>query len=72
MCALALRKWGDKLTLPGIARGDNARLKVVEMRYLSPRQRLVLVRRDNVEHVLLLSGDTAQVVEKNIHAKDEV
>ena len=35
---------------------------------LSPRQRLVLVRRDNVEHLVMLCPDGASVIEASIAA----
>jgi flagellar protein FliO/FliZ len=46
------------------------RLAVVETLMLGPRQRLMIVRRDNVEHLVLSSPDGATVLEANIPAKD--
>lgn len=50
----------------GRAGADARRLDVIEARAIDARRRLVLVRRDGVEHLLLLapSGDT--VVETGI------
>ncbi len=42
------------------------RLKIIEGAAIGNRQRLVLVQRDNVEHLLLLGGTTDLVVERNI------
>jgi len=42
------------------------RLSMVEAASISPRHKLVLVRRDNVEHLLLLGGGSELVVESRI------
>jgi flagellar protein FliO/FliZ len=46
------------------------RLAVVETLMLGPKQRLFIVRRDNVEHLVLSTGDGASVIESGIPAKD--
>ena len=48
------------------ARGRQARLGVIEATAVDNRRRLVLVRRDNVEHLIMLGGPTDLVVEANI------
>lgn len=67
LAGLAARKF----SLPGLAQGllkpaGAKRLAVVESLMLSPRQRLVLIRRDNVEHLVILTGDGASTIESNI------
>lgn len=57
--SLMLRKTGFNQRILG--NKGPARLKVVETLYLDPRRRLVIVRCDNREHVLLL-GATGDVV----------
>lgn len=53
----------------GIGRaGPGGRLAIVEARALGARHRLVLVRRDQVEHLLLLGPDRDLVVESGIPA----
>ena len=60
---LATRKFG----LPGLAKPANARrLGIVETLILSPRQRLAIVRRDNVEHLVLIGPNGASVIEGGI------
>ena len=49
--------------------GPGGRLAVVEARSLGARHRLVLVRRDDVEHLLLIGPDRGVVVEAGIPAK---
>ena len=58
--ALVTRRFG----VPGIARamGDR-RLAVVETLMLAPRQRLFILRRDDVEHLILSGPDGATVIE---------
>jgi flagellar protein FliO/FliZ len=46
-----------------------ARLSVVEVRALDMRRQLVLVRRDGVEHLLVLSAAGETVVETGIPAR---
>lgn len=48
------------------ARGRQARLGVIEATAVDSRRRLVLVRRDNVEHLIMLGGPSDVVVETNI------
>ncbi len=42
------------------------RLAIIEVAPLDAKRRLVLVRRDNVEHLVLLGTDSALVVEQGI------
>lgn len=48
------------------ARGRMPRLAVVDAAAVDGRRRLVLVRRDNVEHLIMIGGPTDVVVEPNI------
>jgi flagellar protein FliO/FliZ len=45
------------------------RLAVVESLMIGPKQRLLIVRRDNVEHLVLSGPDGASVIEAHIPAK---
>jgi flagellar protein FliO/FliZ len=56
---------GGTLSLTG-PRGRQPRLAVIDAASVDGRRRLVLVRRDNVEHLLLIGGPTDIVVEPNI------
>ena len=60
---IAARKWG----VPGVTRAvEQKRLAVVETLMIGPRQRLFIVRRDNVEHLIFASPDGACLVENGI------
>jgi flagellar biogenesis protein FliO len=48
-------------------RGRLTRLAVLEAIQIDPRRRLVLFRRDNTEHLILVGGSTDLVVEQGIH-----
>jgi len=48
--------------------GEDRRLSVVEMTPLDARRRLVLVKRDNVEHLVILGQNSELVVESGIKA----
>src|SRR6187399_3343854 len=47
-------------------RGRMPRLAVIDAAAVDGRRRLVLVRRDNVEHLLMIGGPSDIVVEQNI------
>src|SRR5580692_12290583 len=51
---------------PTSIRGRQPRLAVIEVAGVDPRRRLILVRRDNVEHLIMIGGPTDVVVETNI------
>ncbi len=60
---LATRKFG----LPGLAKPvAQRRLQIVETLMLSPRQRLAIIRRDGVEHLVLISPSGASLIEGGI------
>lgn len=61
----ALRRFGVAGMVPR-APGQRRRLIVVESLSLDARRRLVLVRRDETEHLLLLGGNGDVVVEQGI------
>jgi flagellar protein FliO/FliZ len=50
----------------GAARGRQPRLAVIDQATVDSRRRLVLIRRDNVEHLLVIGGPSDVVVEPNI------
>jgi flagellar protein FliO/FliZ len=50
----------------GAAMGKGRRLRVVESAFLGPKHRLVLVRRDQVEHLVLISPTSSILVESGI------
>ncbi|MDB5477646.1 MAG: fliO [Alphaproteobacteria bacterium] len=60
-----VRKYGGRLGLPAMPMVPNKerRLQLLETLPLDGKNRLVLIRRDEVEHLVLIGSDTAQVVE---------
>lgn len=71
LAAWAMRRFG----LAGLAQpkpGSRRRLSVVEARTLDARRQLVLVRRDNVEHLVILSAAGETVIETGIPAAPEL
>ena len=64
-CAWVARRYGlDKMAGAGVKAGK--RLEVVESLALDVRRRLVLIRRDDVEHLVLLGPASETVVERDI------
>src|SRR5258708_10139415 len=47
-------------------RGRQPRLAVIDAAAVDARRRLILIKRDNVEHLLMIGGPTDIVVESNI------
>jgi hypothetical protein len=52
--------------LGGSTRGRQPRLAVIDAASVDGRRRLVLIRRDNVEHLMMIGGPNDLVVEPNI------
>jgi len=64
--ALAARRYG----LPGIVSGSaTRRLAVVETLMVDARHKLLIIRRDDKEHLVLVGPEGANVVESGLDAK---
>ncbi len=64
--AWAVRRFGSGRYSGAGQRGRQPRLAVIDHANVDARRRLILIRRDNVEHLLLIGGPTDVVVEPNI------
>ena len=64
--AFLVRRFGSKALTVSAQRNRQPRLAVVDTAPLDSRRSLVIVRRDNVEHLLLIGGPTDLLVEPNI------
>jgi hypothetical protein len=63
--AWAVRRFGSA-RIGGAVRGRQPRLAVIDYATVDSRRRLILVRRDNIEHLVMIGGPTDVVVEANI------
>src|SRR5262245_54453642 len=61
-----IRRFGATRLGASAARGRQPRLAVIDAASVDARRRLVLIRRDNVEHLVLIGGPSDIVVEQNI------
>src|SRR5882724_904361 len=61
-----IRRFGTARVGTAAQRGRQPRLAVIDAAPVDGRRRLVLVRRDNVEHLLMIGGPSDIVVEQNI------
>ena len=61
-CGWLLKRTGMDKRLRGVT-GHKGRLAVVDVMYLDPKRKLTLVRADQREYLLLLSGDHAQLID---------
>ena len=66
LLATFARRAGFGFPIKAMKPGGERRIFIVEVTPLDGRRRLVLVRRDNVEHLLLLGPTTELVIENNI------
>lgn len=65
--ALILKRFGSgRMPLSGGGRNRQPRLAVLDSAAIDAKRQLVLIRRDNAEHLLLIGGPTDIVVETNI------
>src|SRR5690606_5931795 len=62
-----MRRFGDgRVATQAGGRGRQQRLAVLDSTSVDARRKLVLIRRDNVEHLILIGGPTDVVIEPNI------
>ncbi|MDB5615825.1 flagellar biosynthetic protein FliO [Tardiphaga sp.] len=66
LAAWLVRRFAGNRLGTNASRGRMPRLAVIDAAAVDGRRRLVLVRRDNVEHLLMIGGPTDIVVEPNI------
>src|SRR3984893_6329622 len=66
LAAWLVRRFGGNRLGANTNRGRMPRLAVIDAAAVDGRRRLVLGRRDNVEHLLMIGGPTDIVVEPNI------
>ena len=72
---IGLMAWGlRRIESSKLAREfkQGRRMQVVEQLYLDPRHKIVLVRRDDTEHMLVLGPNPARVIESFAAGRDEV
>ena len=68
--ALLAKKFGMGNRGP-MRRGKGSRLSIIESMALDAKRRVVLIRRDDKEHLLLLGGATEMVIEGEIDVDPE-
>jgi flagellar protein FliO/FliZ len=66
LAAWLVRRFASNRLGANTQRGRMPRLAVIDAAAVDGRRRLVLVRRDNIEHLLMIGGPTDIVVESNI------
>src|SRR5690348_12874556 len=66
LIAWLVRRVGGSRLGGGSMRGRQPRLAVIDAANVDARRKLVLIRRDNTEHLLMIGGPTDVVIEPNI------
>jgi len=67
LCAFAAKRFNLMPGMTGFASGTK-RLALIEVKALDTKHRLLLIRRDDREHLVLIGGDQPVVVESGIEA----
>ena len=70
LATVMVRRMGLGFPAGALKRPGNRRLSVVEATPLDGRRRLILVRRDDTEHLIILGPTSELVVESGIKARD--
>ncbi|MEM7620891.1 MAG: flagellar biosynthetic protein FliO [Pseudomonadota bacterium] len=71
--AWMLKRFLNQNGIPSIPmlKAKNSRLQILEVAIVDTQRRLVLVRRDDVEHLIMTGGTSELVIESDIpHKKD--
>ena len=70
LATAVMRRMGLGFPVGALKRPGNRRLSVVEIAPLDGRRRLVLIRRDDTEHLIVLGPSSELVIESGIKAGD--
>ncbi len=70
LATAVMRRMGLGFPAGSLKRPGNRRLSVVETAPLDGRRRLVLIRRDDTEHLIVLGPSSELVIESGIKAGD--
>ncbi len=71
VAAAMARRMGLGFPAAALKKSANRRLSVVEAAPLDGRRRMILIRRDDTEHLILLGPNSEVVVESGIKANTE-
>ena len=65
-CLWLVQRLGPKLTTMRMRTSKTQRLKIIESLFIDPRRRLLLIERDDQQHLILLNQNQDIVIETNI------
>lgn len=69
LCAMLAKRFG---LAPGVTSvGSNRRVGIVEVRPVDAKHRLLLIRRDGKEHLVLIGGEHPLLIESGIDAPEQ-
>ncbi|MFO0389258.1 MAG: flagellar biosynthetic protein FliO [Alphaproteobacteria bacterium] len=69
--SVVVKRYGSAYKVYKAKEGQASRIEVIESRYIDARRKLMLVRRDDVEHLLLLGDGKETVIEAGIQSKQD-
>ncbi|HEY9078920.1 flagellar biosynthetic protein FliO [Magnetovibrio sp.] len=64
--SVLVRRYGFGMSTQPIRKGQDRRLSLVEILPIDTKRRAILLRRDSVEHLIILGPDSETVVESSI------
>jgi len=64
--SIVVRRYGFGMTTPQRKKGQDRRLKLVEVLPIDTKRRAILIRRDAVEHLVILGPESETLIETNI------
>lgn len=71
LLAVLLRRYGNAQKMFGMKDDANHRIQVMDVRYIDPKRRLLLIRRDDTEHLVLIADGRETVIESGIKAQKD-
>lgn len=71
MATWAVKRFGVERNLTGQTGAKGKRLAIIEVQPLDARRKLVLLRRDSIEHLVILGASQELLVEAGIEAPGE-
>ena len=72
LATVAARRFGMMPRVTHSKKQSGKRLGIVEIASIDAKRRLILVRRDEVEHLIVLGTSSELLIESGIEARDEV
>ncbi|MCW8915294.1 MAG: flagellar biosynthetic protein FliO [Magnetovibrio sp.] len=71
MLTVLVRRYGLGMVPANMRKGQDRRLSLVEVLPIDAKRRAILIRRDDVEHLVIVGSDSDTVVETGIKTRPD-